>query len=137
MRLIDQVKFGELYGTLGGSTSSLPRLRKRFVVPSLRRFVHTVGDPILREIEATIRSWDRSLNECYVGISAYPWTRLSDGHSVVVGLDRAGVWECRSSAVARYVERTLLSMGTIGGAGGGDENATSVYVYLKRAHTRE
>jgi hypothetical protein len=90
---------------------------------------------IVAEIKAAVNRWGFLYNKFYVGISAYPYTRLSEGHAVVFGRDLWRIWDCGTEVVARAVEKSLLALGFDGGTGGGDQDSKYVYVYLKRIHT--
>ena len=57
-----------------------------------------------------------------------PWTRTNG----------AWIWRPASSdSVAREIEKHFLDKGAQGGAGGGDEDTTSVYAYKITWGTRE
>lgn len=135
----DRVSKGPYGIAFSTSPLKLPSGRsRRHVLPSRRPILLlAVARAIMARVESTIRDWGCPLSQCYAGISAYPWSRLFDDHSLRLGLDCYEIFECGRSSVARYIEKHLLTIGADGGTGGGDENATFLYVYMKGPHTRE
>ena len=87
-------------------------------------------DQAIADINKYITDWGSTgatLSDWYVGITAYPRTRLFTDHGVQ---EKGGTWiycQTINSATARAVEKHFLDAGSQGGGGGGDH--TSVYVY--------
>lgn len=82
-------------------------------------------------IIAHIKKQGGDLSSWYAGITENASTRLFNDHNV--SKDN-GWWiyrNCTSSTAARNVEKQLLNDGCNGGTGGGDNDATYVYAYLK------
>ena len=69
------------------------------------------------------------------GYSGQGLTRIFTDHNVT---EKGGQWiarECDNHMQARAAEKALLEYGCDGGPGGGDENSTWVYAYLKTPQT--
>lgn len=73
----------------------------------------------------------------YAGIASDPETRLFVDHNV----SRSNAWwvyrKTPNANDARAIEDYLLSLGFVGGPGGGDQYTDSVYAYLITSTTRE
>lgn len=92
---------------------------------AFRKFVQYIHKHTDGEVE---------FNEWYAGISEQPKPRMSEGHNVADS--GASRWySVRSERAARKVEKQLLELGLDGADGGGDEDASHVYVYKKTRQT--
>ena len=83
----------------------------------------------IREIEKYISENGGEYPDWYIGVTSNPDDRLFNAHRVA----KNGVWiycPCTNSEIARSIEDYFLGeQGTMGGPGGGDDNATFVYAY--------
>ena len=88
---------------------------------------------IIEEINSHIDKCDGTYAEWYVGITEDLKERLFNGHKVK---DAYIYREAEDSKTAREIEKYFIEViGTDGGTGGGDEDASFVYAYLKQSHT--
>jgi hypothetical protein len=91
---------------------------------------------IVSQILLFVDTQESSRGDWYTGVTAYPSTRLTNGHGLQIG-DPHKVFDAGSEDLARRVEKELLSRGLDGGAGGGSEASPRyVYIFLKQRHTR-
>lgn len=94
---------------------------------------------IVSEIEAHVK--DRTptgkRSDWYVGIAADAKKRLFNDHNVSQQNGRWIYREADSSGMARDAESRLHDLGYDGGPGGGDDDTTFVYAYLKTTRTVE
>lgn len=75
-------------------------------------------------------------SDWYTGIAANPEKRLFDDHNVYKG----DLWiyaPALDNNEARSIEAYLLTLGCIGGVGGGDNSTKYVYMYKINLHTRQ
>jgi hypothetical protein len=91
---------------------------------------------IISDFKEHIQKGGGGYSAWYVGISKDARDRLFSGHNV----KEKGAWwlyrRASSSQVAREIEDYFANtLGTDGGAGGGDETADMVYAYKKTADT--
>lgn len=81
--------------------------------------------------------YNLSYSYWYVGISSNPETRLFTDHKVQ---ENGGLWIIQPTSnnyVARSVEDFIVkNYRTDGGQGGGDNNSTYVYAFLKTSYTQ-
>lgn len=95
-------------------------------------------ETIKAEIAAHIQDCGGSYSDWYVGIASDPKQRLYNDHSVD---EKNGAWiyrQTENSGVAREIEEYFIdTLGTDGGAGGGDYSTKYVYAYKKTSYTKE
>lgn len=91
---------------------------------------------IISDIKEYMQKCGGGYSAWYVGISKDARDRLFNGHSV---REKEDFWIYRtatSSQATREIEDYFVNtLGTDGGAGGGDEMADVIYAYKKAAHT--
>ena len=92
----------------------------------------------INEIKKYIAENGGRYPDWYVGVTSDPNDRLFNAHRVVRN-GAAWIYHlCSSSEVARNVEDYFLGeCGTMGGPGGGDDDATYVYAYKIAPNTIE
>ncbi len=94
-----------------------------------KRSIEMTREEAINEIKKYISESGGEYPAWYVGITSDPNDRLFNAHKVV----RNSFWiycPCTDSEVARAVEEYFLGEeGSMGGPGGGDDNATYVYAY--------
>jgi len=92
---------------------------------------------IINNIKAYISKNGDRYREWYVGIASDPRQRLFNEHGVHQNGD---AWICEQSesdSAAREIEKYFVeTLGTDGGAGGGDYTSIFVYAYKKSSHTK-
>ncbi|SRR6266478_5719572 len=89
-------------------------------------------------IKDYIEGWGGVYSDWYVGIASDPRRRLFDDHNVNEEKDRWIFQGCETSAAARDVEEFFVdTLGTKGGAGGGDQSTRFVYAYKITLSTKE
>lgn len=96
------------------------------------------ADTLIREFANWLGSRNAAPGQWYVGVSAQPLTRLTEGHGLD-GKDGRDSWKydwATSAAGARTVERHFLQQGFDGSGGGGDASATGAYVCFKSSRFR-
>jgi hypothetical protein len=90
---------------------------------------------IVNEIYTHMQKQGGQLSGWYVGITSDIEQRLFAGHRV----PRKNHWYAYRKAInadeARAAEKAFLDAGCDGGTGGGEEDATYVYAYLKGTET--
>ena len=91
---------------------------------------------IIDDIKSHMQERGGKYSDWYVGISKDARDRLFNGHGVK---EKKDVWiysKASSSQTAREIEDYFVNtLGTDGGAGGGDETSDMVYAYKKARHT--
>jgi hypothetical protein len=96
----------------------------------------TTEEQIKTDIKAYMAKGGGSYSSWYVGVSKDPKERLFTGHGVYENGDLWIYRQAYTSNAARNVESYFINtLGTDGGAGGGDKDADWVYAYKKNAHT--
>ena len=84
-------------------------------------------------IDNNVKYW----KEVYVGIANDPKRRLFTEHKVSEEND-IWIWcKAYSSNCAREIENEILSMGAIGGSGGGTDDTYYVYAYKITPETKQ
>lgn len=87
-------------------------------------------EEVINEIEQYILKNGGDYPDWYIGITSDPNDRLFNGHRVEKDRIPWIYRLCSSSDVARIIEDYFLGeRGTMGGPGGGDDDATYVYAY--------
>lgn len=77
---------------------------------------------------------EAEFSDWYAGLSEEPEERMEKGHNVPEGAD--SLWySLHTEGAARSVEDELLSLGLDGADGGGDDDASYVYIYRKTQET--
>jgi hypothetical protein len=90
---------------------------------------------IITDINAYMKQHGGTNASWYVGIAADPRSRLFNDHSVCEKEDAWIYRQAVSSDAARETEKAYLDTGHDGGPGGGDDDTTYVYAYLKSRRT--
>jgi hypothetical protein len=90
---------------------------------------------IITDIDAYMKQRGGTNTSWYVGIAADARSRLFNDHRVSETEDTWIYRQAMSSTVARETERAYLDTGHDGGPGGGDDDTTYVYAYLKSRRT--
>lgn len=72
--------------------------------------------------------------EWYAGLSEEPKQRMAKGHNVPEDADSLS-YSLYTEGAARSLEEELLSLGLDGADGGGDDDASYVYIYRKTQET--
>ena len=85
------------------------------------------GVKAVEVLSAYINSVNHDFSAWCCGITADPKDRLQE-HSVTS--EPHYVAPCDNSEAARMAEATLLNLGCKGGAGGGSDDSSFVYIYL-------
>lgn len=95
------------------------------------------GQQAKAEIDAHIQQNGGVYSDWYVGIAAYPRSRLFDDHNVSEQNGKYIARDCGTESAARLVEKYFLLKGCQGGGGGGNANTTYAYAYKITASTVE
>jgi len=90
---------------------------------------------IIADINAHMKQCGGTNASWYVGIASDANARLFNDHSVDKVKDSWIFRQATAHQVARTVEKAYLDAGHDGGPGGGDDDTTYVYAYLKSTRT--
>lgn len=92
---------------------------------------------IITSIDGFIAKNGSYYSEFYVGIASDPINRLTSGHGLDGTIPHIYTTKPIFSEMVREMEKHFLGKGCRGGAGGGDDKTTFLYVYKMTNRTRQ